>query len=122
MHVNQHLPCVLLQHMFAGVKDLPYVRTALIHVSAQWYNIGVHFGLGVDLLNVIKKNNRGDCDRCLTAMVAEWLKSNSPQNDPPTWKKVVLAIASRVGGDNPREAEKVAKDYSSKFVLDLAFE
>lgn len=108
--------------MLAGVKDLPYVRTALIHVSAQWYNIGVHFGLGVDLLNVIKKNNRGDCDRCLTAMVAEWLKSNSPQNDPPTWKKVVLAIASRVGGDNPREAEKVAKDYSSKFVLDLAFE
>ena len=104
-----------VQHILAGVKDLPYVRTSLIGVSAQWYNIGVHFRIDTNRLDEIKKKNRRDCDRCLTAMVAEWLKSNSPRTGPPTWRTVVIAIAAQVGGNNPREAEEVAKHYSSTF-------
>ena len=99
-----------LHHIHTEMKDLPYIRAALINVSAEWYNIGVHFKIHVNILDQIKKENRSDCDRCLTAMIAEWLKSN--RGDPPTWKKVVAAIASRVGGDNPSEARKIAKDYS----------
>ena len=99
-----------LHHIHTEMKDLPYIRAALINVSAEWYNIGVHFKIHVNILDQIKRENRSDCDRCLTAMIAEWLKSN--RGDPPTWKKVVAAIASRVGGDNPSEARKIAEDYS----------
>ena len=108
-------PCILLLALYyihTEMKDLPYVRAALINVSAEWYNIGVHFRIHVNILDQIKRKNRSDCDRCLTAMIAEWLKSSPTQVDSPTWKKVVAAIASRVGGDNPSEARKIAKDYS----------
>ena len=94
------------------MKDLPYVRAALINVSAEWYNLGVHFRIHVNDLDQIKRKNHSDCDRCLTAMIAEWLKSSPGRVDSTTWKKVVEAIASRVGGDNPSEARKIAKDYS----------
>ena len=94
------------------MKDLPYVRAALINVSAEWYNIGVYFRIHVNTLDQIKRENRRDCDKCLTAMIAEWLKSSASKVDPPTWKMVVVAIASRVGGDNPSEAKRIAEDHS----------
>ena len=108
-------PCILLLALYyihTEMKDLPYVRAALINVSAEWYNIGVHFRIHVNILDQIKRENRSDCDRCLTAMIAEWLKSSPTRVDSPTWKKVVAAIASRVGGDNPSEAKRIAEDYS----------
>ena len=113
----QHLVCYYLHYTtftHAGMKDLPYVRAALINVSAEWYNIGVHFRIHVNTLDQIKRENRRDCDRCLTAMIAEWLKNDT--GDPPTWKKVVAAIASRVGGDNPSEAKRIAQDCSCMYL------
>jgi len=95
------------------MKDLAYIRTALINVSADWYNIGVHFRIHVNTLDQIKRENRRDCDKCLD-MIAEWLKNDT--GDPPTWKKVVAAIAYRVGGDNPNEAKRIAQDCSCMYL------
>ena len=95
----------------AGIKHLPYVRAAMIGVSSNWYMIGIHFGLKPNILDKIQSENRRDTDRCLTAMIAEWLVNSI---SPPTWRKVVIAIASKVGGDNPSEAQRIVEQHQGK--------
>lgn len=94
------------------------MRVALKDVSSQWYNLGVHFRVDINKLDGIKRANRNNSERCLTDMLAEWLKN--PRHSPPTWRKVVIAVASRVGGDNPREAQRIAQDYKSKLLDHLS--
>ena len=99
------------------MKDLSYIRMAMIKVSSRWYIIGIHFGLPMNTLDAIKSKNRNDSDKCLTCVIAEWLKNFSKKQGPPTWRKVAIAVSSRVGGDNPSEACKIAKEYASKLYL-----
>lgn len=82
----------------------------MIEVSACWYTIGVQLGISLNTLDQIRSENRRDSDRCLTLVIGEWLK-NSKQRC--TWKKVVITVSSRVGGDNPSLASKIAKDCKS---------
>lgn len=53
----------------------------------------------------------------MIAVLAEWLKNPSPRTGPPTWKKVVVAVASRVGGDNPSEARRIGKNFKRTYVV-----
>lgn len=34
---------------------------------------------------------------------------SSDSKSPPTWREVVVAIAKKSGGENPAEAERIAK-------------
>ena len=86
----------------------------MVNVSAQWYNIGIHFGISTDVLDNIRTKNRQDSDRCLTYVIAEWLKNWKPKFGAPSWRRVVIVVASRVGGDNPAEARKIAQNYKSE--------
>lgn len=90
---------------------------ALINVSARWYNIGIHFGLPSNTLDKFRSQNRGDTDKCITDVIVEWLKNYKEKYGPPTWRRVIIAVASRVGGDNPAEATRIAKAFKSMQVL-----
>ncbi len=90
---------------------------AMINVSVRWYNIGVHFGLPINTLDSFRSKNRNDSDKCLTCVIAEWIKNFPKKQGLPTWRKVAIAVSSRVGGDNPSEACKIAKEYASKLYL-----
>ena len=79
----------------------------MVEVCARWYNIGVQFGISVNTLDKIHGENRRDLDRCLTLVIGEWLKNSKCC----TWRKVIIALSSRVGGDNPALAYKIAKNY-----------
>lgn len=93
------------------LKDLPYIRMAMINVSSHWYNIGIHVGIPTGTLDKFRSKNRNDPDNCLTCVLAEWLKNCSERWGPPTWRKVIIAVSSRVGGDHPAQACKIAKEY-----------
>ena len=100
-----------------ALKDLPFIRSATINVGAHWYNLGIYFGLSTNFLDELRTKFRQDSDRCLTAVLAEWLKNFTSRTGPPTWRGVVIAVASRVGGDNPAEARKIAKNFRSKYCV-----
>ena len=85
----------------------------MINVSAHWYNIGIHFGLSTNTMDKFRSRNRQDSDKCLTCVIVEWLKNFREKHGVPTWKKVIIAVSSRVGGDNPAEACRIAKNYKS---------
>ena len=94
-------------YSFSALKDLPYIRMAMINVSSHWYNIGIHFGIQTGILDKFRSKNRNDPDNCLTCVLVEWLKNSVH----PTWRKVVIAVSSRVGGDHPAQASRIAREY-----------
>lgn len=98
-----------------AMKDLPKIRMAMINVSTHWYNIGIHFGISTSTMDKFRTKNRNDPDNCLTSVIVEWLKNYNERRGPPTWRKVVIAVSSRVGGDHPAEANRIAREYRGMF-------
>ena len=90
---------------------------AMIDISARWYNIGIHFGIPTSVMDKFKSKNRNDPDSCLTCVLAEWLKNWNKKLGPPTWRKVIIAVSSRVGGDHPAQACTIAKEYKGQHPL-----
>ena len=91
-------------------------------LTFKWYNIGIGFGISTSKLEEFRSKHRGDPDRCLTCILAEWIINCNPKYAPPTWRKLVIAVASRVGGDNPALARKVAMKqctYHTDIILNL---
>ncbi len=85
----------------------------MIDVSVNWYSIGLQLGVDMSTLDKIRSQHRRDSDRCLTRVIAEWLKNSKCC----TWRKVVIAVSSRVGGDNPALARKIAQECKCKPAL-----
>lgn len=88
----------------------------MTNVAIHWYNIGIHFHISTSDLDKFRSKNRNDSDSCLTCVLVEWLKNWNSKYGPPTWRKVVIAVSSRVGGDNPAEASRIGKKYKGKSV------
>ena len=72
------------------------------------------FGIDVAELDKIERENRHNSDRCLTFVIAEWLKNHQPD---PTWRKVCFTLAAQAGGDNPSEAKKIALQWNSEWLV-----
>ena len=85
---------------------------AMINIAGKWKGIGLHFRLPHPDLEDFRRKYRGDSNRCLTRVLVEWLTNCSDaRSSPPTWRKVVIAVATGngVGGDNPAEAVKIGQ-------------
>jgi len=79
---------------------------AMIDVSVNYYSIGLQLGVDMSKLDKIRAAHRRDSDRCLTLVIGEWLKNSRKC----TWRKVVISVAAKVGGDNPALATKIARE------------
>ena len=49
--------------------------------------------------------------------MVEWLQNWNQKYGHPTWRKVVIAVASKVGGDNPAEAYRIGQQYKGECSL-----
>ena len=77
--------------------------------------IGVFLGLKYSSL----KLNHDDGDKDMVTFIAEKLVKKDYMSNifgEPTWKRVVEAIGSRAGADNPRHAEEIAKKHQGNTV------
>ena len=87
--------CMVLLYIYIYVDQnhVSHVKTALLEVSEKWKDIGQVLGLGGNLLN-------------LDQMVMEWLNTSKA-----SLLRLVGAIATEHGGQNPSHAERVAKAF-----------
>ena len=58
-------------------------------VANNWRPIGIHLGISNAKLNVIAADHRGESQKCLMAMLDEWLHQTDP---PPSWSAIVEAL------------------------------
>ena len=61
----------------------------------KWYDIGVRLRISADTLDVIKKDERGNCNECFREMLKVWLRRGKPQ---PTWTEMAKALKSPMVG------------------------
>lgn len=74
--------------------DLVTVLTALLDVSADWYNIGLALGLTPGTLDAIKAPGKEHKD-CLRDMLNTWLRSSSLNC---SWEGLRQALRSPIVG------------------------
>ena len=80
-------------HIHIDQNHISHVKTALLEVSERWKDIGQVLGLGDNLLS-------------LDQMVIEWLNTSKA-----SLLRLVGAITTEHGGQNPSHAERVAKAF-----------
>ena len=95
-------------------EDLAEILRILGTSVTKWREIGIALGLRQDVLNRIEHENRDLMSR-LTKMVSEWLKKNYnvERFGEPTWKMLVAAVRSEVGGNNSALAQEIARKHGS---------
>ena len=94
------------------------VKEATVTLAAGFYSIGAALGLPPSELNKIRQNCPRDCDEALFQVIIAWLKQSYDVNEHghPSWRKLVEAIASEAGGQNPALARKIAVAHRGKMM------
>ena len=92
-----------------GEDDLYDVQQEVVDLKASYYQLGVALRLSPQELDSIRKAFGQDIDQAFTEMLLAWLKHryDVKRFGPPTWKRLIEAINSRVGGNNLALAKKI---------------
>ena len=95
--------------------NLFYVLEEMGSLAGRWRNMCL--ALGVPDVDTIASRWRDYPKDCLTDVLKQWLKKsyNTQMHGPPTWRKLVGAVANNNGGDNPALAEAIAKNHQCKY-------
>ena len=67
--------------------------------------------------DIIASKWRDDPKDCFREVLKQWLKKcyNTQKHGPPTWRKLVEAVANSNGGDNPALAEAMAGKHQCEY-------
>ena len=90
----------------------------MIPLASKWQDIALAMGIKQsDIDTIHSQYPELPCD-CLKAALGKWLRKgyNVEKHGPPTWKKVVEAVAHPAGGKDPASAEKIACNHQGELV------
>ena len=87
----------------------------LQNLRAHWYRIGTALRLSEDTLSCIKQKSTDDAE-AMIGVVSDWFKLNYnwKRFGRPSWKHLVKAVGSPIGGDNTALAMKIAEKHREK--------
>ena len=71
-----------------------YIYQTTKQFSANWEDIGCILGITKPNIDIIARNNNNNVTRCMSDMIASWLKRETPEQPLPTWRNMCTAIAS----------------------------
>lgn len=93
---------------------------ALTSAASKWKLIGVGFRLKSDKLDKIQADF-GSPEECLLEVLKEWVHKNYnyARFGEPSWRKVVMVVASPSGGNNTALALSIAKEHLCKLQFSL---
>ena len=94
------------------INDLPLLCNALNPVAPKCCALGLQLGVKKANLDIIKKNNKDDCQAQLREIISERLKQDSPL----TWRNIVIALRSP-SVNHPDLAREIESWYISPLEL-----
>ena len=83
----------------SDTPTMDQLMTELEQVSSTWEKVGVHLLLPVWKLEIIEKNNRGQCYECLMSVLEYWRNSANTKS-PFSWKTIVAVLRSKSIGNH----------------------
>ena len=98
--------------MIVGLSDLLDIVSEVHDVVPRWWSFGLALHLLPQVLDTTKAKD-SDPERCLSVVIAEFLKKNYDCNKfgPPCWRIIVQAVGNKVGGGDRALAEKIATNH-----------
>ena len=102
--------------MCAGDENALDVKEETVTLAARFYPLGIALGLPSSKLDKIRQDYPRDCDGALSQVIIAWLKRSYDvsKHGHPSWKKLVGAVASEAGGQNPALAQRIAAAHRGK--------
>ena len=84
----------------------------LVSIKANYYQLGVELGLPAGELDSIRKGH--PADQAFNEVILRWLRQqyNIARFGCPTWKRLVEAVESPIGGNNPALAVVIAAKHT----------
>lgn len=98
--------------LLLAIEDVHGVYGEVHTLSAQWSDICFALKLPISHEATIRSETHGENSaRCLRMVLTKWLQKsyNVDRYGPPTWRMLVKAVGSPVGGKNYALAETIAK-------------
>lgn len=96
--------------------QLRYLVNALVRVT-EWFELGLQLGIEHHVLKRIEQDNRGQTERCKSAMLNEWLNNGLDH----TWEQVdtaIKAVKRRSEEKRRREEEKTRQHEEERKTLE----
>ena len=99
----------LFGYFFAGEEDFCDICIELVTIRASYYQLGVFLGLPPSELDAIRKEHP-QVDQAFNDVILRWLRQryNIARFGHPTWRRLVEAVNSPVGANNPALALEIA--------------
>ena len=97
-------------------NDFMDVKLAVYDVMDRWQGVAHAIGLNPSQVRTIQAQHPGNIEGCLDESLYVWLRRahNEEKFGPPTWKKLVEAVAARAGGQNRAVSLEIAKEHTSE--------
>ena len=105
---------------FTGEDDFRDVCRELVTIRASYYQLGVELGLPPGELEVIRKEYP-QVDPAFNEVILRWLRQryNIARFGRPTWKRLVEAVNSPIGANNPALALEIAANHSGMLQVNV---
>ena len=86
-------------------------------IKATYFQLGVELGLPAGELDAIRKEFA--IDQAFNEVILRWLrqKYNVERFGPPTWKRLVEAVESPIGGNNPALALEIVSKHPTGIII-----
>ena len=91
-------------------EDMYDVYEEVITMAESWERLAVGLRLPPVKRSLIATKYSNNTEKCLLAVVEEWLKGacNIQKYGHPSWRTLVQAVADPIGGINPALAHSIA--------------
>lgn len=98
---------------FTAEDEIYDVYAEVYPMAGDWDQIAVGLKIPPAVKSCIAEENPSKPKMCLLAVLHEWLKKvyNVHKYGLPSWRSLVKAVASPLGGANPALAEAIAKEH-----------
>ena len=85
-------------------------------LAAVWDKLALNLHLKFDAIKVIKRDNPGDSQACLTEAMSHWLKENynTARFGVPSWRTLVRAVQAM----DTALANEIASKHRGKIIVD----
>ena len=86
----------------------------MVSITAEYYKFGLGLCLKPGELQAIRKSCGQDVDQAFTDVLLAWLRQryDVAKYGPPTWRMLVRAVDSPVGGNNPALALTIGGNHA----------
>ena len=96
-------------------NDLSDVSQEVLSINYSYYQLGIALGLPLGELDSIRAASFYNTDQAFCAVLLVWLRQlyDVYRHGPPTWRRLVEAVDSPSGGNNPALALNIASRHPS---------